>query len=57
MQKKRNLAIGIAVLALVAAELGTLAVRRFQDRGLRRLAGQLSGNARTLARSAPPPHG
>ena len=52
MQKKRNLAIGIAVLALVAAELGALAVHRFHDRGLRRLAGQLSGNARTLARSA-----
>jgi hypothetical protein len=52
MLKKRNLAIGIAVLALVAAELGAIEVHRSHDRALRRLAGQLSGNARTLARSS-----
>jgi hypothetical protein len=52
VRRKRNLAIGVALLALVAAELGNLAVHRFHDRSMRRLAGQLSGNARTLARSA-----
>jgi hypothetical protein len=52
MRKKRSLAIAIAALALLAAGLGNFAVHRFHDRALRRLAGQLSGNARTLARSA-----
>src|SRR5438105_14446667 len=50
--RKRTLAIAVAVAALVGGELGSLAVHRFQDRGLRRLAGQLSANARTQARTA-----
>ena len=51
MQKKRVM-IGIAVLALIAGAIGSVIVRRFNDRALRRLADQLSGNARTQARSA-----
>ena len=50
--QKRNLAVVVAILALGGALAGSLAVRRFHDRALHQLATQLSGNARTQARSA-----
>src|SRR5437016_4528987 len=50
--RKRALAIGIAVLALAGGAVASLVIHRFHDRGLRRLAGQLSANARTQAQSA-----
>jgi protein kinase-like protein len=50
--QKRTLAMVVAALAVLGALAGSAIVRRFHDRGLRRLADQLSGNARTQARSA-----
>ena len=50
--QKRTAAIVVAVMALVAGAIGSVAVHRFTQRGLRRLADQLGGNARTLARTA-----
>ena len=50
--QKRTLAIVVAVLALVAGVAGSMVVVRFHERSLRRLAAQLSGNARTQVRSA-----
>ena len=50
--QKRALAVVVAVLALLGGVVGSIVVGRFHERSLRRLAGQLSGNARTQARSA-----
>ena len=50
--QRRTLGLAVALLALAGAALGTLAVHRFHQRGLRRLAEQLAGNARTQAWSA-----
>src|SRR5438045_7659252 len=50
--QKRTAAMVAAALAVAGAALATVLVGRFQERSLRRLADQLSGNARTQARSA-----
>src|SRR5260370_26622475 len=50
--QRRTAAIAVAVLALLGAGFGSLAVRRVHARGLRRLAGQMGGNARSLAQKA-----
>lgn len=50
--QKRAVAIVVALLALAAGVVGSIMVQRFHDRSLRRLADQLSGNARTQARAA-----
>jgi hypothetical protein len=44
--QRRLLGLVVALLALLGAALGTLAVQRFHQRALRRLAEQLAGNAR-----------
>src|ERR1041384_3433561 len=43
--QKRTVAIAVAVIVLLGGVLGSLAVARFHDRGLRRLAEQLSASA------------
>ena len=50
--QKRTLAIVVAVLAIAGGAIGSAIVHRSSDRSLRRLAGQLSVNARTQARAA-----
>lgn len=50
--QRRTLGIVVALLALAGAALGTVAVHRFHQRALKRLAEQLAGNARTQAFSA-----
>ncbi|MFN2546569.1 MAG: serine/threonine-protein kinase [Myxococcales bacterium] len=49
---KRQVMIAVAVVALIGGAVGGIVVHRFNQRALRRLADQLSGNARTQARSA-----
>jgi hypothetical protein len=50
--QRRTVAIAVAALALAGGVLGTYLEHRSRDRSLRRLAAQLSGNARAQARSA-----
>src|SRR5438093_13232327 len=50
--QKRTAAIVTAALAVAGGALSSVIAGRFQERGLRRLADQLGGNARTQARSA-----
>src|SRR5215470_9521119 len=49
---RRNVAVLVAVVALLGGVAGTLLVHRFRDREQRRLADQLSSNARALAAGA-----
>jgi hypothetical protein len=50
--QKRTLAIVVAALAIAAGVAGSVITHRTSARGLRKLAAQLSNNARTQARSA-----
>jgi serine/threonine protein kinase len=50
--QKRTLAVVVAALAVAAGLAGSTIVHRASARGLRKLADQLSNNARTQARSA-----
>ncbi|HUJ27823.1 MAG TPA: hypothetical protein VLW85_17480, partial [Myxococcales bacterium] len=50
--QKRWVAIAVATVAILGGIFGSLRAVRFADRGVRRLADQLSNNARAQARSA-----
>jgi hypothetical protein len=50
--QKRTVSVAVAVLAVLGGVAGSLIVVRSNERGVRRLAEQLSGNARTQARNA-----
>lgn len=50
--QKRWVAIAVAAVAILGGVFGSLRASRFADRGLRRLADQLSSNARAQVRSA-----
>ena len=51
-ETRRALSVGVAALALLGGGLAAGAAHRFHDRGMRTLAAQLAGNARTQAKSA-----